>query len=150
MSLGKESSHGLLFTATWSEVLWETRGNPNSGQGRKHQRDGEGQQGENGRSRLTPIFIGPHVFDSSPFLSSFLTFHKWPSTLGCIVEQGQWVPQKLAVTNARAIHTDMPSIVLCQKPIRPCSVHDDRKAHSLVKNKETKVVGVLNFSLEYY
>lgn len=150
MSPGKETSHGRLFTAPQSEVLCEMQGNPNCGRGRKHRGGGEGQPGENGRSRLTLIFIGPHVFDSSPFLSSFLTFHKWPSTLGCIVERGQWVPQKLAVTNARAIHTDTPSIVLCQKPIRPCSVHDDRKAHSLVKNKETKVVGVLNFSLEYY
>lgn len=101
--------------------------------------------GKNGLSRRTPIFIGPRVSDSSPFLSSFLTFHKWPDTLECIVERGQWVPQKLAVTNARAIHTDPPSIVLCKKTIRPCSVHDDRKAHSLVKNKETKVRGGLIF-----
>lgn len=94
--------------------------------------------GKNGLNRLSLIFIGPHVFDSSPFLSSFVTFHERPNTLERIVEWGQWVLQKLAVTNARAIHTDTPSMVLCETPIRPCSVHDDRKAHSLVKNKETK------------
>lgn len=93
--------------------------------------------GKNGLNRLALIFIGPHVFDSSPFLSSFVTFHKRPNTLECIVERGQWVPPKLAVTDAGAIHTDTPSMVLCKTPIRPCSVHDDRKAHSLVKNKET-------------
>lgn len=69
---------------------------------------------------------------------------------GVYCRWGQWVPQKLAVTKARAIHTDTPSIVLCKTRIRPCSVHDDRTAHSLVKNKETKIVGVLNFSSEYY
>jgi hypothetical protein len=102
---------------------------------------GESKTGENAPSRLTLIFIGPHVFDCSPFLSSFVTFHKRPHTLECIVEQGQWVPQKLAVTSARAIHTDTPSMVLCKKRIRPCSVHHGRQAHSLVKNKEVKVVG---------
>ena len=94
--------------------------------------------GKNGINRLTLIFIGAHVFDSSLFLSSFVTFPKWPYTLDCIVERGQWVPQKLAVTNARAVHTDTPSMGLCKTPIRPCSVYADRKAHSLVKNKETK------------
>lgn len=117
---------------------------------RKDRAMGENKTGKNGVKRLSLIFIGPHVFDSSPFLSSFLTFRKWLNTLECIVGQGQWVPQKLAVTNARAIHTDTPSMVLCKKRIRPCSVHHDRKAHSLVKNKETKVVWVLNFSSEYY
>lgn len=150
MSPGGESSHCLLFITSQSEMLCEKQETSTVG-GRETVRWGEkGEWEKNGINRLTLIFIGPHVFDSSPFLSSFLTFHKWPNTLECIVGRGQWVPQKLAVTNAGVIHRDTPSIALCKTCIRPCSVRDDRKAPSLVKNKETKVVGVLNFSSEYY
>lgn len=58
---------------------------------------------------------------------------------------GQRVPQNLAVTNAKAIHTDTPSMALCEGRIRPCSVHHDRETHSLVENKEMKLEGTKFF-----
>lgn len=87
--------------------------------GKPQQREGEthteGERGEEwNKLPLTMIFIGLLVFDSSPFLCSFLTFHKWLSTLEHIVKRGQQVPQKLAVTSAGPIHTRTPSIALCQ------------------------------------
>lgn len=87
-------------------------GNHNRGRERHTQKEREGRNGIN-CLWLWLIFIGLLVFDSSPFLCSFLTFHKWPSTLESIVQQGQQVPQKLAVTSAGPIHTSTPSMALC-------------------------------------
>lgn len=95
---------------TWS-YIWET-----TTEGGRDTHTQKGREGRNGINCLWLwlIFIGLLVFDSSPFLCSFLTFHKWLSTLERIVKRGQQVPQKLAVTSAGPIHTSTPSIALCR------------------------------------
>lgn len=116
-----------------------------SGRWRRAQLDGDRSETGKMHEPSDSDIYRATCFWLQPFLSSFLTFHKWLHTVECIVEWGQWVLQNLAVTNARAIHTDTPSMLLCEGRIKPCSVRHDRETQSCGK-QGNESWRVLNFS----
>lgn len=125
----------------WS-YIWETT--TEGGRERHTQKEREGRNGIN-CLWLWLIFIGLLVFDSSPFLCSFLTFHKWPSTLEHIVQEGQRVPQKLAVTSAGPIHTSTPSIALCHSIPGSALQQWQRRAQTCKKQGNKSCLGTNSF-----